>query len=79
MMNHTLILLPVNKTNTDITFWICAAVPFCPHCQNVPYFADLQQLPRSSLPLADTKNISNQSTAMPYAVFVRWENRVIHH
>ena len=79
MINHILILLSVNKTNADFTSRICVMVPVYLHCQNVHYFADLQQLPRSSLPLADTKNISNQSIVVPYAVLVRWENRVIHH
>lgn len=79
MINHILILLYVNKTDADFTSRICVMVPVYLHCQNAHYFADLQQLPRSSLLLADTKNILNHSTAMPCTVLVRWENRVIHH
>ena len=79
MINHTLISLSVNKTTADFISQICVAVSLCPYCQNVHYFADLQRLRQCYEPLVNPKNLSNQLTAMPYAVYVRRENRVIYH
>jgi len=79
MINHILILLSVNKTNADFTSRICVMAPVYLHCQNAHYFVDLQQLSHCHKSLTGTKNISNQGIAIPYAVFVRGKNRVIHY
>lgn len=79
MIKHILTLFFVNKTNADFTSWICVAVLLCASCQNIPCFVDLQQLSQCHLPLADTKNMSNQRIVMLSAVLVRWESRAISH
>ena len=79
MINHILILLSVNKTIADFTFWTCVAVPFCAHYQNVHYLVSLQRWQRCHDLLRSSQNISNLRTDMHNAVCIWRENIITHH
>ncbi len=79
MINHILISLSVNKTTADFTSQICVAVPLCPYCRNVHYFAGLQRLRQCYEPLVNPKNPSSLLTDMHHTVSVQRGNRVIYH
>lgn len=79
MINHILILLSVNNTKADFTFWVCVAVSACAYCQKVHYFAGLQQRHQCYVLLRCSQNLPNQHATMLYTNSVRLKNSIIYY